>query len=49
MTRLFLCLVLSAYTASLITPFEWERNVRREWHEVASYYRDLESLSSTAH
>lgn len=35
MTRLLLCLFLSAYAAALVTPFEWERSARREWRELA--------------
>lgn len=47
MKRLVLCLLLGAYTAALITPFEWERTTRREWRELASYYySDLKSLTS---
>jgi hypothetical protein len=50
--RFLLCLCLSAFTASLIHPFEWERTARREWREFAqaakSNAADLQSLTSPA-
>jgi hypothetical protein len=36
MKRLFLCLALSSFSASLIHSFEWERTARREWKEFAT-------------
>jgi hypothetical protein len=39
--KLFLCLCLSAFTASLLTTFQWERDARAEWHQRAL---DLQAL-----
>jgi hypothetical protein len=35
MTKLFLCLLLAAFTASLCVEFQWERDARREWRQFA--------------
>jgi hypothetical protein len=36
MKRLLLCLALSAFTASLLHTFEWERTARRDWKQAAA-------------
>lgn len=49
MKKLFLCLCLSAFSASLIHTFEWERTARNEWHafarEAKSNAADLDALT----
>jgi hypothetical protein len=34
--KLLLCLLLSAYTALVITPMQWEKDARRQWKELAN-------------
>ena len=49
MKKFFLCLALSAFTASLIHTFDWERTARSEWHAAAAAIKenaaDLDLLS----
>ena len=44
MKRLLLCLCLSAYTAVLVTRFQWEEIARREWHAYAEATLDSGEL-----
>jgi hypothetical protein len=40
MKKLLLCILLSAYTALLITPLEWEKKARRDWKALADALRE---------
>lgn len=35
MKRLIICLCFAAFTASMLTTFEWEKTAKREWRALA--------------